>query len=297
MTSMGGFCGDDVIEVIQSLFPLGNGLVAMFVYSDLGDRDLDLLDKGSGNIICVSAVVFKPIKYKQFCREWSKFLKPWGATAFHATDFYGGANEFDWNRNPKLREMQIADSKRIPHMIGDKVERVLLVAIKPKEYLEKAPIGWLDLFGKSVHSIAMQVILLDLGWWRTDHIPTKKLAYFIERGDVDYGKVMETQENMRANPETGKVIGVSSFTSYEKNQQVRGIEAADFFSWHSNKYCVDYLLKGNPQEARKDFKAAVSASGNSVEQIFLTDKHLEYFFSRVPKELLERAANEKRTKE
>ena len=264
----------------------------MLLFSDLGDRVLDLQNKERGNVLCVSAVVFKPTKYKQFSREWGRFLKPWSATAFHATDFYGGANEFDWNSKPELRALQISDSRRIPSMIGKKVERVLLVAIKPDEYLEKAPRGWLELFGTSAHSMAMQVILLDLGWWRTDHIPSHKFAYFMERGDPDYGKVMETQENMRANLETSKVIGVKSFTGMEKKHQVRGLEVADFFSWHWNKYCVDFLLKGNANDARKDFKAAVAASGNSVSHIFLTGKDLEYFFSRVPGELLEKAVNE-----
>ena len=161
--------------------------------------------------------------------------------------------------------------------------------------MEKAPRGWIESFGKSSHSMAMQVILIDLGWWRTDHFPSHKFAYFIEQGDEDEARVLETVSGMRADGPTSNVIGVKSFATVDKGD-ARGLEAADFFSWHWNKWCADFLNKGKPWEARKDFKAAVELSGNSVEQIFLTGQDLEYFFSRVPKEHLEKAWNEKQTK-
>lgn len=57
-------------------------------------------------------------------------LKAWGATAFHATDFYSGAKEFKRNTVERKRLFE-EDSKRIPRMIGACVQRILIVSFKP----------------------------------------------------------------------------------------------------------------------------------------------------------------------
>jgi len=48
---------DDVLEVLDVVFPDGKGLVAMLVFSDLGRRSLDLNNPIADEVICVSAVV------------------------------------------------------------------------------------------------------------------------------------------------------------------------------------------------------------------------------------------------
>jgi hypothetical protein len=142
-------------------------------------------------------------------------------------------------------------------LIGSNVEKVTLIAFRPSEYLTEAPAGWLNLFGTSVHSMAVQLVLLVLGWWREEHIPSHSFDYFMESGDSDEGKVLETVKKMQLDPPTRKVIGVKTFSSIEKGS-ARGLEAADFWAWQWNKYYVDRVLKGTPDEPRRDFKAAVS---------------------------------------
>jgi len=105
---------EDLFEVIDVIFPRGLGLVVMLVFSDLGRRSLDLTNIQADEVICVSAVVFKDTPYKQFCRPWNRFLKRWGASAFHATDFYSGTSEFDREDNTKRMDDYLADSKLLP---------------------------------------------------------------------------------------------------------------------------------------------------------------------------------------
>ena len=61
------------------------------------------LDRGSkkqaAGIMCVATALFKPTPYKQFCRDWERFLDRWDAPVFHATDFYNGAGKF-WRKRP-----------------------------------------------------------------------------------------------------------------------------------------------------------------------------------------------------
>jgi hypothetical protein len=115
----------------------------MLVFTDLGQRAIDLRKaKSKEQIMCVSAVVFKPTKYTQFSRVWNKLFNRWGASAFHATDFYGGADEFRRN-SPERASLHTEDSKRIPELIGSNVEKVTLIAFRPSEYLTEAPAGWL----------------------------------------------------------------------------------------------------------------------------------------------------------
>jgi hypothetical protein len=65
-------------------------------------------------------------------------LKDWQASAFHATDFYNGAVEFERN-TPARRKLFDEDSKRIPGMITDHIQHILLVSFRPREFLEVAP--------------------------------------------------------------------------------------------------------------------------------------------------------------
>jgi hypothetical protein len=176
----------------------------MLVFTDLGNRRIDLKDPNSESLMCISAVVFKPTKYKQFTRPWNRVLKRWGASAFHSTDFYSGGGEFKRKDDKKRQAMFEEDSRAIPKMLGGKVEKVTLIAFRPKEYRESVPKGWLDLFGSSIHSMGIQVVLLELGWWREEKCPSLDFLYFMETGDEDEEKVHETVRGMRADPKPAR---------------------------------------------------------------------------------------------
>ena len=114
------------------------------VYLDLG-RKVDSADA----IVSVASVIFKPTRYKQFVRPWERMLKPWKAAAFHATDFYPGGGEFKRD-TPERCKLFEDDSKRIPRMISDYVQNVLLVAFRPEEFNRVASPRWKEKFGTSV---------------------------------------------------------------------------------------------------------------------------------------------------
>jgi len=247
----------------------------------------------AGVVMCVAAVLFKPTRYKQFVRPWNRMLKAWGASAFHATDFYNGAKEFKRD-TPKRQALFEEDSRRIPKMVGQHVERILLVSFKPDEFNQAASPQWKAKFGTSVHSHAIQLCLIANGWWRHQKCPSESFAYFMESGDEDEGEVAKTVERMKHDTETGTgaVIRVSSFTLTDKGG-ARGLEAADFMAWHWNKYYIDKMRVGNEMNPRKDFAAAVTASKERVDYIFATGAYLKYFFSLVPPEVLEGSNSEK----
>ncbi len=255
------------------------------VYLDLGRKyDADASD----GIVSVACVIFKPTRYKQFVRPWERMLKPWGAKAFHATDFYPGGGEFKRD-TPERCKLYDDDSKRIPGMIGGYLQRALVVSFRPEEFNQVASPRWKQKFGTSVHSHAVQLMVISNGWWRLDHCKHERLAYFMETGDDAQGEVVATVQRMRHDEETGtgNLVGISSFTPIDKGK-ARGLEAADFVAWHWNKYYMDKLRRGDDQDPRKDFRAfAEVVGGKKFKQIMATGEKLKYFFSRVPNSVLE----------
>ena len=272
----------DVIPLFEDLLVRGRGLVGMLkVYLDRGQKD----DSKDG-VMCVASVIFKATPYKQFIRSWNQFLKPWGASAFHATDFYNGAGEFKRN-TPEREKLFAEDSRRIPSLLGVRVKHILLVSFRPAEFLEVASPQWKEKFGTSAHSHAVQLCLISNGWWRYAHCRNESFAYFIETGDPDQGEVVKTVERMRNDSETGTaaVIKVSSFTPVDKGL-ARGLEAADLLAWHWNKYYMDKIRTGQEDDPRKDFAALISSARNRIKYIFASGDKLKYFFSLVPPEVL-----------
>jgi hypothetical protein len=271
---------DAIVGLFDDLLPQGHGaLVMLKVYLDRGAK-ADPHDE----IVSVGAVVFKPVRYKQFVRPWNRMLRHWEAKAFHATDFYNGAEEFIRN-TPERISMYERDSKSIPGMIGSRIAHALHVSFRPKEYLARASDVWKQSFGTSIHSMGVQICLMEMGYWAEERFASEKFAYVMESGDEDEYQILETVTNMRRESDTGKLIRVASFTTADKGQ-ARGTEAADFLAWHWNKYYMDKIRQGLEEFPRKDFAAFIKAGENQVYSIFLTGELLDYFFSRVPQSAL-----------
>jgi hypothetical protein len=265
------------------------------VYLDKGQKT-----DGVDVVMSIAAVIFKPTRYVQFVRPWERMLRAWKATAFHATDFYSGAKEFERD-TPARRALFERDSRRISNMVGPYIERILVVSFRPEEYLQKASPEWKAAFGTSIHSMAVQLCVISLGWWREKKCPSQSLAYFMESGDEDQVEVLKTVENMRHHPGTREVIAISSFSPVDKGR-ARGCEAADFCAWHWNKYYMDKMRKGLEMNPRRDFAALVSSSNEKFDYIFSSGAYLDYFFSLFPPEVLQgpgniaRLANEAKAK-
>jgi hypothetical protein len=269
---------------LEDVMPRRNGLIVMLkVYLDLGTKR----DQNDG-IMTLASVIFKPTKYKQFIRPWNRMLADWKASAFHATDFYSGAQEF--KRDSQVRkELFEEDSKRIPEMIGRHIQRILLISFRPEEFNRIALPQWKEKFGTSIHSHAVQLCLIANAYWQQETYRYEKLAYFMESGDTDEGEVLKTVARMRQDngSKTAQVISsISSFTAVDKGIE-RGLEAADFAAWHWNKHYMDKIREGRENEPRKDFAAFVHASEHKIDQIFATGAKLKFLFSVVPREVLE----------
>lgn len=261
------------------MLPDGKGLLVMLkVYLDRGAKS----DADDG-VVAVAATVFKPLGYKRFVRPWNRMLRGWRASAFHATDFYPGAQEFERNTPSKQGQFD-RDCKEIPKLIRENTERILVVATRPDEFLTEAPEWWKKTFGTNVHSIGIQMLLIALGWWAEDHHFNERFAYVRESGDEDDAQVASSVESMRTgHPDTARLIRVASFMHVEKCM-ARGTEAADCVAWHWNKWYMDKVRKGTPNRPRKDFAALVGPVEGKFGNIFLTGDRLKFFFTLKPRE-------------
>ena len=246
------------------------------------------LDRGAKSdaddgVIAVAATVFKPLGYKRFVRPWDRMLRGWGASAFHATDFYTGYQEFKRETSSKQERFE-RDSKLIPNLIRENTERILVVAARPDEFIKEAPENWKATFGTNIHAIGLQMILIAMGWWAEDHHFNERFAYFRESGDEDDGRVALSVESMRTgHPDTARLIRVSSF-AHVKKRMARGTEAADCVAWHWNKWYMDKVRKGIPHRPRKDFAALVGSVEGKFGNIFLTGHKLKFFFTLKPRD-------------
>jgi hypothetical protein len=260
------------------MLPDNRGLLVMLkVYLDRGAR----IEANDG-IVAVAATVFKPLGYKRFCRPWKRILSGWKADAFHATDFYPGAQEFIRDTSSKKDRFD-RDSKIIPKLIRENTERILVVATRPDEFLKEAPEWWKKTFGTNVHSIGVQTLLVAMGWWAEDHHFNERFAYFRESGDEDDAQVASSVESMRnGHPDTARLIRISSFAHVEKGI-AKGTEAADCVAWHWNKWYWDKVRQGIAQKPRKDFAELVGSVSGKFGYIFLTGDKLKFFFTLKPR--------------
>lgn len=278
----------DILPLLDDMLPRGRGFLVMLkVYLDRGQKT-----DSTDSVMSVASVIFKLAPYKQFVRPWNRMLREWRASAFHATDFYSGAEEFKRD-TPAKQALFEKHSRLIPGMVGPHVERILIISFRPEEYLQKASPDWKTAFGTSVHSMAVQLTLVTNGYWRERRCPSQSFAYFMESGDEDEAEVVATVSRMRNQPQTGESIAVSAFTPVVKGL-ARGTEAADFCAWHWNKYYMDKMRKGMPHDPRKDLAALVETANRNVDYLFATGPALDFFFAQVPAEVI-KSFNEKKS--
>jgi len=210
-------------------------------------------------------------------------VRGWGASAFHATDFYNGAQEFKRD-TPSKRERFDRDSKSVPKLVGENVEHILVVAARPDEFLREASQRWKEAFGTNIHSIGVQMILIAMGWWAEENHFNERFAYFRESGDEDDAEVAATVERMReGHADTARMIRISSFAHVEKGM-AKGTEASDFVAWHWNKWYMDKVRRGEAQNPRKDLAALAEFAKGKFKYIFLSGDNLKFFFSLKPRE-------------
>lgn len=263
----------DIFPLLIDVLPPKGGLLVMLkAYLDRAAKR-DAKDE----VMCIACVMFKPNAYKQFVRGWNRMLKPWGATAFHAKEFYPGSGVFKRD-TPEKQLRYEEDSKNIPAMIARAVSRILIVSFRPAEFLAIAPLEWKD-FGGSLHSLAVQACLLVNGdWLKEIKRPFESFAYFMESGDPGEAEVLYAVEEMRAHANTSKHMRIASFNTVNKGM-ARGLEAADCVAWHWNKYYMDSARADRVRRPRKDFLFLANAASAKCKVLFATGEDLKYMFS------------------
>lgn len=242
----------------------------MNLYVDMGRKA-----GGARDMVTVCAVAFRQTPYARFVREWRRFLRGWGASCFHATDFYPGANEFQ-RTTLERRALHAADSKRLPDLIGPYFRHAWTISIDHNEFKAKAPLKWTK-EGQSVHSVAAQFVLEMIGAWALHQSYFNGFAFVMESGDEYGGEVRETVERMRSNVSTRDLVQLRSVTVADKGTAC-GLEAADFIAWHWNKYYLDKVVTNQTENPRKDFAALMLGYGRNVTPGMPTGAEMDRFF-------------------
>jgi len=266
----------DILPLLEDALPLGDGLIAMLkAYMDRGAK------RGSKDeVMCVACVIFKPVAYKQFVRDWNRILAAWGADEFHAKEFFPGSGQFKRD-TPQRQELYLEHSRRIPEIIARSIARIMIISFRPEEFLAMASQEWKDQIGTCLHSLATQICLLVNGdWLKEPGMDSESFAYFMESGDPDEAEVVRAVSHMRAHKNTGQHIKAKSFTTVDKGQ-ARGLEAADYAAWQWNKYYIESdSWTDRSRWPRKDFLSLIDGVASSkCKLLFGTGDNLKYFFN------------------
>jgi hypothetical protein len=227
------------------------------------------LDRGarpdSEGVMCIAAAVFKPNRYKPFVRRWNALLEDLGVPYLHATDFYNRAGIYALVPRTKMDAARLA----IPRLIDTHVYRIVSVSFRQEEFERIAPKLWRERFG-SLNVVAVQVCLDAVG-----HL----MNTLNQHGRIVY--VLETGEEYADGPMTVMKPERRAFTRYHSHTYAvkgaaRGLEVADCFAWHWNKFYGETLDK--PIRAvRKDLLAMIERNPEKYKVYLFTGERLDRF--------------------
>ena len=245
------------------------------VYLDRGARE------DAGGAMCVSAAIFKPREYKQFVRAWSLMLRqiPGGPYPYmHATDFFPGGGKF----KEILKEDRELVAKQLPALIDRYVYQFVTAAFKEEEFDGAAPASWREQFG-SLHGVAAQMCAGAIGHWADERGYRGPIWYFFESGDMDEEDVDYRFDAVARNGRISKHVRYHSH-KFLKKGEARGLEAADYFAWHWNKFDAETLSKwadDRPfRDMRKDFRALVARNPRKYRVFRFVGEALSDFLIR-----------------
>lgn len=236
---------DDILPLLDDVLPMGAGhLVMLKAYLDRG-----ALEK-AGGVMAVAVAVFKPTPYKRFCRDWRKWLGP--LPYFHATDFYGG-----WDIYSHLdKDTRNAMAAQLPAIIDTHLMQIMCVSFLEDEYRAVVPPNWRGRFGSS-HRIAVQLCLDVLGHHFDKIRVHEPIAYFIESGDDTTSEIDSLFKRIANIPDRRKHWRYFSHTFVKDKGAARGIEVADAFAWHWDKFYAETLVESK-RAMRKDLQALIA---------------------------------------
>ena len=247
------------------------------------------LDRGAKQeaatgVMCITAALFDPFRYDQFLHAWQPFLDGWRAAAFHATDFYTGAQGSpffrkrpDGSLDPDREARYNRDSKLIPHIIGRHVRELFVITFRPDEFIAMAPAAWREQFG-SLHRVAAQMMLGRVGYWADQSNYQGEIKYFYETGDEDEAAVHDAYVHLYADVAKREQARMASIPVGVEKGNAHGLEVADFLAWHWNKWYIDtYAPTKQRRPMRKDIEALLKIEGLDVHVTMVMGQALEHF--------------------
>ena len=265
---------------LNDILPGGRGYVAMLkAYLDRGARI------EAGRVMCVAGALFESFHYDRFLHEWQPILTEWGASAFHATDFYNGAVEFKRKLGdekvdvPHLMARYERHSREIPAIIGAHVHQLFVVTFYEDEYDRIAPHRWREQFG-NVHRIAAQLMAGSIGHWANRENYNGGIAYFYETGDEDEAAVDDALRGLYKRPDQRAHTRMASTPIGVDKGKARGLEVADFLAWHWNKYVAESMPPNRKRPIRKDIQLLMDVlhdKGKKIDVQLMTGEPFEKF--------------------
>ena len=232
------------------------------------------MDKGArpdaGAIMCIGTALFKPTRYKQFCRKWEQLLADLGVPFLHATDFYCRAGLY---RNILNADWHLA-CRRIPELIDEYATQLLSVSFRQREFEDVAPAAWRARFG-SLHGIAVKVSLDALGYVLDERRNFEPVAYVLESGDATQAHVDRVLRKVGENSQARKVSRYRSHMFAGKGVE-RGLEVADCFAWHWNKFYAETVARPI-REMRQDLHAMIDGNPAKYRVYLFTGDTLRQF--------------------
>jgi hypothetical protein len=151
--------------------------------------------------------------------------------------------------------------------------------LKEDEFNAVAPAAWRDVFG-SLHGVAAQMCAGAIGHWANERGYHGPIAYVFESGDEDEGDVDNRFQSLSLNPIQSKHIRYHSH-SFVKKGGARGLEAADYFAWHWNKFDAETMTpfseKQKFRDMRKDLRALVMGNPRKYRVFRFIGEALETF--------------------
>jgi hypothetical protein len=220
---------------------------ALTAFMDRGARE------DAEGAMCLAACLFKRTPYQEFERRWRTLHRPLGVDVFHACDFYPGGGAY--RKVDRARKEQIA--RQIPDLLNATLHQVVAVTFRKDEFWRVAGDRWRARYGPSLYSAAVQLCLGCISRWADERRYTGTIAYKIEAGEEDQAYAEAALVQMRASDGLRAGARYHSHEFLKKTEAV-GLQAADCFAWHWNKYYAETLFVAK-RPPRGDFAALVLA--------------------------------------
>lgn len=226
------------------------------VYLDRGARAIGKPKDGRA-VVSVAAAAFWSFHYDQFLHVWTPFLQRWGASAFHATDFYAGYAEFRRDTDV-AKALFDEDCRRLPDLVAPYVTQLFVASLHRDEYERVAPENWRQQYGDA-NGLAAQMITHSIGHWAQRTGFTGDIQYFYEDGDgEDEAAFAKGLRSVFKNAETRAHARMPATPMPIPKGRARGLEVADYLSWHWNKFDAESRSHA-VRKPRKDTDALIKA--------------------------------------